>query len=200
MPVPGSRSSTPRTASWAKSSAPNASGRSACGTSTRSTARRTFVHGVPLWGSLVGVVENGRVVAGAVSFPAVGEHVAASRGLGCLWNGEPCSVSDVADLRDATVLTTDERFSGDAVQRAGWVQLGDTARTARTWGDCYGYLLVATGRAEVMLDGRLNPWDADLRTRRCGDECEARPRRPPDARDRKCKRRELLRKVPPWLR
>ncbi|MGQ0704462.1 MAG: inositol monophosphatase family protein [Gemmatimonadales bacterium] len=120
---------------------------------------RTFVHGVPLWGSLVAVVEQDRVLAGAAAFPAVQETIAASPGEGAWYNGSRSRVSGVSTLVEATVLTTDERgFSESAVQ--GWQRLASEARTVRTWGDCYGYLLVATGRAEVMVDARLNPWDA----------------------------------------
>jgi fructose-1,6-bisphosphatase/inositol monophosphatase family enzyme len=58
------------------------------------------------------------------------------------------------------VLTTDERFSGTPERRQGWNRLADAAALSRSWGDCYGYLLVATGRAEVMVDGIVGPWDS----------------------------------------
>jgi histidinol phosphatase-like enzyme (inositol monophosphatase family) len=121
---------------------------------------KTFIHGVPLWGTLVGVTEGDEVLAGAAYFPAVGELLAAARGVGCSWNGARCRVSSRVTLGEATVLTTDERFAGDAVQVAGWRRLMGRAAVSRSWGDCYGYLLVSTGRAEVMVDGILSPWDA----------------------------------------
>jgi fructose-1,6-bisphosphatase/inositol monophosphatase family enzyme len=58
------------------------------------------------------------------------------------------------------VLTTDERFPANEDRRNGWRDLAAHAAVSRTWGDCYGYLLVATGRAEVMVDDRMNAWDA----------------------------------------
>ena len=119
---------------------------------------RTFIRGVPLWGSLVAVVENGNVVAGAAAFPAVDEVLAAAPGRGCWHNGARCHASTVSQLSEATVLTTDP--SGfDRDDYRGWEKLAGSAAMVRTWGDCYGYLLVATGRAEVMVDPRLNPWD-----------------------------------------
>ncbi|MGH7719087.1 MAG: histidinol-phosphatase [Gemmatimonadaceae bacterium] len=121
---------------------------------------KTFVRGVPLWGSLVAVVEGDHVLAGAANFPAVGELIAAAPGEGCWWNGSRCSVSNVRDITGATVLTTDERFLNSPARREGWRRLAERAAVSRTWGDCYGYLLVATGRAEVMVDGRLSLWDA----------------------------------------
>ncbi|HEU4642331.1 MAG TPA: histidinol-phosphatase [Gemmatimonadaceae bacterium] len=121
---------------------------------------RTYIRGVPLWGTLVAVVEGDEVLAGAAYFPALGEMLAAAPGAGCWWNGARCSVSSVSSIADATVLTTDERFTHAPARAAGWRRLAERAALCRSWGDCYGYLLVATGRAEVMADGVLAPWDA----------------------------------------
>ena len=125
---------------------------------------KSFVRGVPLWGTLVAVVERAgdeeRVTAGAAYFPALGESLAAAPGAGAWWNGARCSVSRIANIEEATVLTTDEHFRHAPERRAAWHSLADRALLSRSWGDCYGYLLVATGRAEVMVDGVLSPWDA----------------------------------------
>ena len=121
---------------------------------------KAFIRGTPLWGSLVALCEGDRVLAGAAYFPAVGEMLAAAPGAGCWWNGSRCSVSVVSELEDATVLTTDPTFRERPAYRAGWERLASGARVSRTWGDCFGYLLVATGRAEAMLDPVMNPWDA----------------------------------------
>ncbi|HET7583957.1 MAG TPA: inositol monophosphatase family protein [Gemmatimonadaceae bacterium] len=121
---------------------------------------KTFVHGVPLYGTLVAVASGERILAGCIHVPSLDETVVAARGLGCWWNGTRAAVSTVEAIEAATVLTTDARFGSDAIQRASWDRLASRAGMARTWGDCYGYLLVATGRAEVMLDGRLGTWDA----------------------------------------
>jgi len=121
---------------------------------------KTFIRGVPLWGTLVAVAEGPRVLAGAAYYPAVNELVAAGRGHGCWWNDARCSVSAVSSLETATVLTTDDRFPDAPARRSAWASLASRALVARTWGDCYGYLLVATGRAEVMVDDIVSPWDA----------------------------------------
>lgn len=121
---------------------------------------KSFVRGVPLWGSLVALVEGDRVLAGAACFPAVDETIAAAPGEGCWWNGQRARVNDCATLAGATVLITDDRTFRTAALRDGWRTLIGEAAIARTWGDCYGYLLVATGRAEVMVDPIVNPWDA----------------------------------------
>lgn len=120
----------------------------------------TFVRGVPLWGTLVAVAEGERVLAGAAYFPAVGEMLAAAPRQGCWWNGRRARVSDTSTLAGATVLITDERSFTRQDLRDGWRTLTGEAAVARTWGDCYGYLLVATGRAEAMVDPKLGPWDS----------------------------------------
>ncbi len=121
---------------------------------------KAFVRGVPLWGTLVAVCEGERVLAGAACFPAVREAVSAAPGEGCWWNGARAAVSAVNQLADATVLVTDDRFPERPARGARWHSLAAESGIARTWGDCYGYLLVATGRAEVMVDDIMNPWDA----------------------------------------
>ncbi len=121
---------------------------------------KSFVRGVPLWGTLVAVAEGETVLAGAAYFPAVGELLVAAPGEGCWWNDSRCRVSDVSRLEEATVLTTDERFRGTPERGAGWQRLAERARVSRSWGDAYGYLLVATGRAEVMVDARMSAWDS----------------------------------------
>jgi histidinol phosphatase-like enzyme (inositol monophosphatase family) len=121
---------------------------------------KAFIRGVPLWGTLIAVAEGSRVIAGSAYFPAVNELVVAGSGLGCWWNDVRCTVSGIAKLADATVLTTDSRFPSSRVRRDAWSDLASRAAVVRTWGDCYGYLLVATARAEVMVDDRVSPWDA----------------------------------------
>jgi histidinol-phosphatase len=121
---------------------------------------KSFIRQVPLWGTLVAVYEGDRAVAGAACFPAIDEIVAAATGAGCWWNGARCHVSNVAALRDSLVLTTDEQFAAAPERRSSWQRLASNAAHVRTWGDCYGYLLVATGRAEAMVDPILADWDA----------------------------------------
>lgn len=121
---------------------------------------RSFVRGVPLYGVMVGLVRDGEPVLGVVNMPALGEVVYAARGQGCWWNGRPCRVSTTATLREsltvATVAHGYEQFGkGEAFARV----LG-ACGLFRTWGDCYGHLLVATGRAEVALDPIMNVWDS----------------------------------------
>jgi histidinol-phosphatase len=121
---------------------------------------KTFVRGVPLFGVLVGVERESDPVVGVAHFPALAETVSAGVGLGCRWNGSTCRVSHARDLTRALVLTTDAEAMGASRWASGWDRLAAAASLARTWGDCYGHVLVATGRAEVMVDPVLSAWDA----------------------------------------
>ena len=119
----------------------------------------SFVHGVPLYGVLVGMESEGEAVVGVVNMPALGEVVAAARGLGCWWNGSRARVSATDKLEDALLLATDFGACARYGFGAAAGELQRRARERRTWGDCYGHVLVATGRADVMLDPVMNVWD-----------------------------------------
>ncbi len=121
---------------------------------------KSFVRSVPLWGTLIAVAEGNDVLAGCAYFPVVRETLVAAKDAGCFWNGARCSVSSIGNLGSATVLATDDRFPERPERRGAWNALTNRAAVARTWGDCYGYLLLATGRAEVMIDDVVSPWDS----------------------------------------
>ena len=67
-------------------------------------------------------------------------------------------MSAVTSLSDACVAYTDGRAVRERIGE-GWDDLQKSTALQRSWGDCYGHCLVATGRADVMLDPRMNPWD-----------------------------------------
>jgi len=121
---------------------------------------RSFVRGVPLYAVLLALEEEGEPVLGVVHFPALGETVYAAAGLGCWVNGRPARVSSVDRLEDACVITSDAKLAAHGARAEGWARLAAAADVARTWGDAYGYALVATGRAEAMVDAEMQVWDA----------------------------------------
>jgi histidinol phosphatase-like enzyme (inositol monophosphatase family) len=121
---------------------------------------RSFVRGVPFYGVLIGIEIEGSPLVGVAHFPALRETVGAALGHGCLWNGRPARVSSIRALSEAGTLTTDPAGLLDHPSTAGWEKIVRMSSLARSWGDCYGHILVATGRAEVMVDPILAPWDA----------------------------------------
>jgi myo-inositol-1(or 4)-monophosphatase len=120
---------------------------------------QSFVHGVPLYATLVGVEVDGEAAVGVAYFPGLDEMVHAARGLGARWNGRPCRVSSAARLADATFCYT----SVEGFQRSGrdpaLRRLLAATRTHRGWGDAYAHALVATGRVELAVEPVMNLWD-----------------------------------------
>jgi histidinol-phosphatase len=120
---------------------------------------KAFIHGVPLFGTLIALLEDGLPVLGLIDLPALEERVWATAGGGCFRNGTPCRVSTVSTLDEALLLdgsaTTMERLG----HGPAWSALRQKARLHRGWGDCYGHFLVATGSAEVMADPLVEIWD-----------------------------------------
>jgi histidinol-phosphatase len=120
---------------------------------------KAFRQGVPLYSNLLALEDAHGIALGVVNLPALGETVYAGRGLGafCLdATGErPARVSDVTDATGAVLTTSGYDYWSEpmllAVRRSGFQM--------RTWGDGYGYALVATGRADVMVDPEANGWD-----------------------------------------
>jgi histidinol phosphatase-like enzyme (inositol monophosphatase family) len=119
---------------------------------------KSFIRGVPLYTVLLALVDDGRPVLGVIHCPPLSETVAAASGLGCRYNGAPCRVSGTKDLSSAMIITTDycdlSRRQTEFSRR-----LYHAAEMGRTWADGYGYLMVATGRAEAMVDPIMNLWD-----------------------------------------
>jgi histidinol-phosphatase len=131
---------------------------------------KSFIRGVPLYATLVGCRLAGQGVLGVIAIPALDELVYATRGGGA-WHVRGTAAAVAARVSARTTLGESLVCSSDFTSFARWSggrEAGDAARqkvesacgVVRTWGDGYGYLLVATGRADVMIDPLLNAWDA----------------------------------------
>ena len=128
---------------------------------------KSFISGVPLFGTLVAVLREGVPVVGVVYFPGLDEMIYGAEGRGA-WQirsaatPEPARVATTASLEDGLFVLTDPLAftDGGPEVAATYQRLAQTAWLTRTWGDCYGYYLVATGRATVMVDPELKIWDA----------------------------------------
>lgn len=119
----------------------------------------SFIHGVPLYGVMIALEEGGSMRLGAINFPALGQLYYAESGLGAFMNGTPVTVSSITDIGDATVVYTEKEYLLDCVSDHPVDLLRFSAGLVRGWGDCYGHMLVASGRAEVAVDKIMSPWD-----------------------------------------
>lgn len=131
---------------------------------------KSFISGVPLYGTMVAVEkiegnDNRQAIIGSVYFPGLDEGIFAAKGSGAFsFQGTDAprvaKVSQKTDIRQSVLLTTS--VPDFAVRGAGqaYANLANEFYFSRTWGDVYGYYLVAMGRAEAMVDPELNVWDA----------------------------------------
>jgi histidinol-phosphatase len=120
---------------------------------------RSFVSGVPLYSTLLALLDGDRPLLGVIHLPALNETVYAVRGRGCYWNGRRVQTSSINKLEDAVVLISGLDHFTNPHQTQAWQHLVDATYAQRTWGDAYGYALVATGRAEIMVDPAMHLWD-----------------------------------------
>ncbi len=120
---------------------------------------KSFVRGVPLYAVLIGLEIEGAVEVGVAYFPALDEMLAAATGEGCWWNGRRARVSNVPSLDQAVVNFTDVAGFERQGRGAAWERIQAATYYRAGWSDAYGYLLVATGRTELMLDPIMSVWD-----------------------------------------
>ncbi len=114
-----------------------------------------FTKGVPLYSSLLAMSDEHGPAIGVITIPALDEQVSAGRGLGARLNGQTCRVSETDSLAGACVTTSAYTWwPNEAVAK-----LHRQGPMMQAWGDGYGFLMVATGRADAMIDFGLNPWD-----------------------------------------
>jgi histidinol phosphatase-like enzyme (inositol monophosphatase family) len=119
---------------------------------------KSFISGVPLWGTLIALLHQGQPVLGCIHQPVLAQLMLGD-GQTTTLNGRRVQVRDCARIEDAVLLTSDPLNPAKFQNRAAYAAFAEKAKLVRTWGDCYGYLLVAGGWADVMLDPIMNPWD-----------------------------------------
>jgi len=126
---------------------------------------KSFISGVPLYCQLIGIVRDGQSIAGVIHVPGLDECVYAVKGSGAWWKRSgrkpvAAQVSSNPRLSDGVFLVSQVDSFAERGAEEAFLRLQRSAFITRTWGDGYGYLLVATGRADVMVDPIMNIWDA----------------------------------------
>jgi histidinol-phosphatase len=124
---------------------------------------KSFIHGVPLYGTLIGVEREGRSVVGVIHIPALGETAYAAVGGGAWYvrGNSPPRHAQVSNkkLSDGLFLTSEVKNFHKIGRADAYEKLQQSARLTRSWGDAYGYLLLVVGRAEAMVDPMMHVWD-----------------------------------------
>ena len=119
----------------------------------------SFVQGVPLYTNLVGLEWEGEMVAGVIYAPALDEIVYGGRGVGARWNDGPARVSETAGLAEASLSTTSTQLLASYQRLDAYNRLRGRCRTDRGWADAYAFILLATGRVDVVVEGIMSIWD-----------------------------------------
>jgi len=119
-----------------------------------------FIHGIPLYTNLIGITIHGKPEIGVINAPYMKEMVAAVIGHGAYLNQSKTTVRNIESLSQASMMTSDVQYFNQFGQKNAFEELLTKVKTHRTYGDAYGHLMVACGRADIMLDPVLNIWDA----------------------------------------
>jgi myo-inositol-1(or 4)-monophosphatase len=119
---------------------------------------RSFAAACPLFGTLIALQHRGKPVLGLIHQPTLGQLLIGD-GKSTELNGRPVHCRKTRRLEDATFLTSDFMNPAQYQKGAAFDAVCHRAKLVRTWGDCYGYLLLATGWADIMCDSIMNPWD-----------------------------------------
>lgn len=118
---------------------------------------RAYIAGLPTWGTLIALLEDGVPIMGIIDQPYIGERYVGYPG-GAELNGTPITTRALSALKDAVVMTTDEHlFTPD--QRSAFMRLRDTARLTRYGFDCYAYGVLAAGHIDIVAETGLQTYD-----------------------------------------
>jgi len=120
---------------------------------------RSFVRNIPLWATLVGLEHQGEVVAGVVVAPALGHTWRALRGDGAYRGQRRLQVSNVDDLKNATLFYTNLSWFARAGKSQQFQALSALTQNQRGYGDFWGHMLVAQGSGDVMAEHGVHIWD-----------------------------------------
>ena len=119
---------------------------------------KSFISAVPLFGTLIGLLHHGKPVLGCINQPVL-KQLMIGNGSRTTLNGEPVRIRPCPTLAQATLLLSDPLHPAKHQNGAADEALCQKVRIVRSWGDCYGYLLLASGWADIMIDPIMNPWD-----------------------------------------
>ena len=119
---------------------------------------KSFITGLPLWGTLIALLHHGQPILGCIHQPVLGQLLIGDGSTTTL-NGQPIRCRPTTRVEEATLLLSDPLTAAQFQNGPAFDALQRRARLVRTWGDCYAYLLVASGWADIAVDPIMNPWD-----------------------------------------
>ena len=119
---------------------------------------RSFICGTPLFGTLIALLQDGKPILGAMNFPVLGQFFLGDNSQ-TLLNNKVVQMRRIRHLNEAVLLTTDIQNISKYQDITRFQNLMEQVQLFRTWGDCFGYSLLAAGFADIMVDPVMSAWD-----------------------------------------
>ncbi|HMN24705.1 MAG TPA: histidinol-phosphatase [Ignavibacteriaceae bacterium] len=120
---------------------------------------KSFISGALSFGTLIALLKNGKPIIGVINHPILNELLIGDNQT-CLLNGSKTQIRNCSKISDATLLTTEHFNIGKYQNQKKFDELANKVKLYRNWGDCYGYYLLATGYADIMIDSIMSIWDS----------------------------------------
>jgi len=120
---------------------------------------KSFISGALGFGTLIALLKNGRPIIGVINHPILNELLVGDNQI-CLLNEKKVNIRNCSSINQATLLTTDHLNIGKYQNQNKFDELTRKVKLYRNWGDCYGYYLMATGFADIMVDPIMSVWDS----------------------------------------
>ena len=120
---------------------------------------KSFVRHIPLWATLVGLEYRGEQIGGVAHIPVFGMTYRALRGEGAFLNERKIRVSPARSLSESLICYSSINWFTRAGREKTFIELASRTARQRGYGDFYGFVLVAEGAAELMVEHGVNPWD-----------------------------------------
>ena len=120
---------------------------------------KSFISGALSFGTLIALLKNGKPIIGVINHPVLNEFLVGDNNVTKL-NDQTVRVKKNGKLSEALLLATDHFDIGKYQDQKKFDKLAQAVRLYRNWGDCYGYYLLATGFADIMIDPVMSIWDS----------------------------------------
>jgi len=120
---------------------------------------KSFITGKPLYGTLIALLHDGKPIVGIINHPSLGERWTGAAGRPTLLNGGAVKTRACDSLARAVVYTTSPYMFATERDKAAYERVRREAKLAMFGGDCFAYALVASGWADLVIEGGLKPFD-----------------------------------------
>lgn len=119
---------------------------------------KSFICGAPTFGTLIAILKKGEPILGVINQPILNEFLIGDNKCTEL-NGKGVEVRECDHLSSAVLLTSDHLTFGKYRSQENFDKLVRKVKLYRMWGDCFGYYLLASGFADIVIDPIMNKWD-----------------------------------------